>query len=123
MPAPRNRIGRRLSSDRAGAKTVSARTTRSRQAAVRKWRRDVRPAALENAIAGARSLPWAPRLLEILIEELYVDESVAELLGASASELPKRRYAEAIATALILRHSWQPSDLACIVARLGLKTT
>jgi hypothetical protein len=59
--------------------------------------------------------------LELLIEELYIDESIDDLLGAHPRNLPTRRYPEAIAVALILRHSWRADDLACIVERLGLK--
>jgi hypothetical protein len=59
--------------------------------------------------------------LEVLTEELYIDESIDELLGADPRDLPTRRYPEAIAVALILRHSWRADDLAWIVERLGLK--
>jgi hypothetical protein len=60
-------------------------------------------------------------LLELLIEELYIDESIDDLLGEHPANLPARRYPEAIAVALILRHSWRADDLAWIVERLGLK--
>jgi hypothetical protein len=60
-------------------------------------------------------------LLEPLIEELYIDESIEDLLGERPRDLPTRRYPEAIAVALILRHSWRADDLAWIVERLGLK--
>jgi hypothetical protein len=55
------------------------------------------------------------------MEELYIDETIKELLGTPMHALPKHRYAEAVAAALIIRHSWQGADLACIIARLGLK--
>jgi hypothetical protein len=60
-------------------------------------------------------------LLEVLTEELYIDESIDDLLGEHPRDLPTRRYPEAIAVALILRHSWRADDLAWIVERLGLK--
>jgi hypothetical protein len=60
-------------------------------------------------------------LLELLIEELYIDESLDDLLGEHPRDLQTRRYPEAIAAALILRHSWRADDLAWIVERLGLK--
>lgn len=56
----------------------------------------------------------------MLFEELYVDDNLEELLGARVRELQKRRYPQAIAIALVLRHSWQPGNLACILERLGL---
>jgi hypothetical protein len=59
--------------------------------------------------------------LEVLIEELYIDESIDDLLGEHPRDLPTRRYPEAIAVALILRHSWRADDLAWIVERLRLK--
>jgi hypothetical protein len=59
--------------------------------------------------------------LELLIEELYVDESLDDLLGEHPHALPTSRYAEAIAAALILRHSWRADDLTWILERLGLK--
>jgi hypothetical protein len=58
--------------------------------------------------------------LELLIEELYIDESIEALLGEHPHALPTHRYPEAIAVALILRHSWRADDLACIVDRLGM---
>jgi hypothetical protein len=58
--------------------------------------------------------------LELLIEELYIDESIEALLGKHPHALPMRRYPEAVAVALILRHSWRADDLACMVERLGL---
>ena len=66
-------------------------------------------------------LGWSAHLLELLIEELYIDESIEDLLGEHPHDLPTRRYPEAIGVALILRHSWRADDLAWVVERLGLK--
>ena len=60
-------------------------------------------------------------LIEALLEELYVDDRFEELLRRAPGELRSREYPQAIAVALILRHSWHPDDLACMVERLGLK--
>ena len=121
MPPPRNRNARRVSSARPGAKPASVGTGPSTQAADKRWRRDTRPEALRAAVRRARALPWSASLLEPLIEELYIDESIEDLLGEHPRDLPARRYPEAIAVALILRHSWRADDLAWIVQRLGLK--
>lgn len=121
MPAPRNRNARRVSSARPAAKPGVARAIRSTQAADKAWRRDVRPEALRAAVDRTRGLRWSAGLLELLIEELYIDESLDDLLGENPHDLPIRRYPEAIAVALILRHSWRADDLACIIERLGLK--
>ena len=59
--------------------------------------------------------------MEVLVEELYADDGLEELLGKSPSELPVRQYPQAVAVALILRHSWRADDLACILARLGVR--
>ena len=58
--------------------------------------------------------------MEVLLEELYVDDGLEELLGKSPSQLRVRQYPQAVAVALILRHSWRADDLACILARLGV---
>ena len=80
-----------------------------------------RPEAVRVAVRRTRGLRWSASLLELLIEELYIDESLDDLLGEHPRDLPARRYPEAIAVALVLRHSWRADDLACIVERLGLK--
>jgi hypothetical protein len=76
---------------------------------------------LRSAVYATKALPWSARLLELLIEELYIDDSIDDLLGDHLRDLPTPRYPQAIAVALILRHSWRADDLACIVERLGLK--
>ena len=58
--------------------------------------------------------------MEVLLEELYVDDGLEELLGKSPTELQVRQYPQAVAVALILRHSWRADDLACILERLGV---
>lgn len=54
------------------------------------------------------------------MQELYVDEEIAKTLGRAPTQLPRRQYAQAIAVALVLRHSWRADDLADILDRLGL---
>jgi hypothetical protein len=88
--------------------------------AVRHWRRDVRPRALRAAVVAVKSMTWSPDLLELLMKEMYVDQSVEEVLDKRLRALPQRRYPQAIAVALILRHSWRADDLAWILRRLNL---
>lgn len=57
--------------------------------------------------------------MKVLLEELYADNGLEELL--ETAELQLRQYPQAVAVALILRHSWRADDLACILARLGVK--
>src|SRR4051794_28896888 len=89
-------------------------------ATIKRWRRDVRPRAVRSAVSATAMLRWSPSLMEVLLEELYVDAGLEGLLGKSPSELPIRDYPGAVAAALILRHSWRADDLACILKRLGV---
>ena len=59
-------------------------------------------------------------MMEVLLEELYMDDDLEGLLGKSRSDLQVRQYPGAVAAALILRHSWRADDLACILERLGM---
>src|SRR5262245_13517002 len=88
--------------------------------ALRRWRRELRPRALRMAIKAIGTIPWSPTLLRLLADELYVEDSLEALLNARLERLHERRYPEAIAAALILRHSWHPDDLSCILKRLRL---
>jgi hypothetical protein len=58
--------------------------------------------------------------MEVLFQELYVDEALQEFLGKAPNELRGRDYPQAVAVALILRHSWRADDLAFILERLGI---
>ena len=89
-------------------------------ATTKRWRRDVRPRAVRSAVSATASLRWSSSLMEVLLEELYVDDGLEELLGKSPTELQLRQYPQAVAAALILRHSWRADDLACILERLGM---
>jgi len=89
-------------------------------ATTKRWRLDVRPRAVRSAVSATASLRWSPSLMEVLLEELYVDNGLDELLGKSSTEFRVRDYPQAVAVALILRHSWRADDLACILARLGV---
>ena len=92
----------------------------SRDRATRRWRRDARPRIIRTVVSATKALRWSPPLVEGILEELYVDDHFEELLGAPG-ELRARQYPQAIAVALILRHSWHPDDLACILKRLTLR--
>ena len=86
----------------------------------KRCRRDVRPLTVRSAVAATASLRWSPSLVAVLLEELYVDDGLEELLGTAPDKLRVRQYPQAVAVALILRHSWRADDLACILARLGV---
>lgn len=85
-----------------------------------RWRQDARSQALRSAVSATKAIRWNPRLLAALVEELHVADLTEELLNVRLPYLDKRRYPEAIAAALILRHSWRADDLRWILQRLGV---
>ena len=87
----------------------------------RSWRRDTRPAAVRAAVSATKTIRWTRPLIEAVLEELYVDDHFEELLGRASGDLRPAHYPQAIAVALILRHSWHPDDLACMLKRLKLR--
>jgi len=86
----------------------------------RRWRRQMRPELLRSTLDATNTLRWSPLLLEVLTEEMYVGDSLEELLGTPLRSLDEARYPQAVALALVLRHSWQPDDLKYVLERLGL---
>lgn len=90
-------------------------------AATRRWRRDDRPQAIRAAVSSTKGLRWSRPLIEAVLEELYVDDHFEELLGRAPGDLRHGEYAQAIAVALILRHSWHPDDLGCMLKRMKLR--
>lgn len=84
-----------------------------------RWRVEVRPLWLEQLAADAAHLVWSRQLFSVLLEELWIDETFAKLVG-EPSEIPEERYPESVAVALLLRHSWRPDDLVQAAARIGI---
>ena len=84
------------------------------------WRREVRPRAVSFIAARTQTLRWSPALLDLVLEELAIDDLFVELLG-TARTIPRHRYAQALAVAIALRHSWRPDTLASVANRLGLE--
>ena len=84
-----------------------------------RWRSVLRPQVLRLIAGSTRRLSWTGRLLTLLLEELYVDDLFTELLGPP-QRLPAARYAQAVALAIALRHSWRPDDLLDVATRLGI---
>ena len=115
-PVPRPRL-----SSAHSARTSAAPRTRPADVATRRWRRHSRPASVRSAVLATKALPFSRPLVEAVLEELYVDDHFEELLGQAPGDLRPSQYAQAIAVALILRHSWHPDDLACMLKRLKLR--
>jgi hypothetical protein len=68
--------------------------------------------ALANSLADLR---WSSDLLNRLVYELRIEEDFAAVI-ADPAETPIRRYPQAVAIAIALRHSWRP-DLFARVSR------
>ncbi len=88
---------------------------------MRRWRRETRPRSIRAAVSHTHGLRWTHSLIEAVLEELYVDDHFEELLGLAPATLPSRQYAQAVAVALLLRHSWHPDDLAYMLERLKVR--
>ena len=85
------------------------------------WPRAPASRASPAAVSATKALRWNGPLIETILAELYVDDHFEELLGRAPGDLRPGQYAQAIAVALILRHSWHPDDLACMLKRLKLR--
>jgi hypothetical protein len=114
-PQRRPASGRSLPESRPGTRRPAAAPT-----SARRWRRDTRPRIVSAAVLATKALRWSPSLIEAVLEELYVDDHFEDLLGVPGA-LQAPQFPQALAVALILRHSWHPDDLACILKRLALQ--
>jgi hypothetical protein len=112
---------RRSASGRTGKPPHNRRSAAPADAATRRWRRNTRPKSIRAAVSATTALRWNRPLMQTVLEELYVDDHFEELLGRAPGDLRPGQYAQAIAVALILRHSWHPDDLACMLKRLKLR--
>jgi hypothetical protein len=72
---------------------------------------------LQTIAANATSLNWSPRLLRLLLEELFVEEDFVRVVG-NPRNFPVSRYAQGVFVALAVRHSWREDDLKRFVSRL-----
>src|SRR2546427_5267671 len=86
---------------------------------IERWRRTFRPHLLRVLTKRSATLVWSRTLLAVVLDELHVDDVFRELVG-DPCHLPTRRYPQAIAVAIALRHSWRPDDLAHLAKRLGI---
>jgi hypothetical protein len=78
---------------------------------------DPRVQALRLLARQLKTLSWSPALLELLLDELYVDDLFMDVVG-NPDTIPVNGYAHAVAVAIALRHSWRPDDLAAAARRL-----
>ena len=109
---------------------IEAQAARTRQeaawarqrAAEEQWRTVLRPHALRLIASRAAKLPWSRGLMITLLGELNIDTMFTEIVGRPGG-LSTRRYPQAIAVALALRHSWRREELVKCAKRLGVKLT
>ena len=92
------------------------------RAAEERWRTTLRPHALGLIASRTAKLPWSRGLVTTLLDELNIDAMFTELVGRPHG-VPARRYPQAIAVALALRHSWRRDELMKFAKRLGVKLT
>jgi hypothetical protein len=83
------------------------------------WRRELRPRAMRLMAARTRHLAWSRALVSVLLDELQPDDLFAEIVGAP-NRLAPSQFPQAVAIALLLRHSWRQADLTQIARRLGI---
>lgn len=74
---------------------------------------------VQLAFRHTTGLCWSPSLFLTLVEELHVGDELADLVG-DLSSLAPTEYPQAIAMALVLRHSWRVDDLDDLMRRLQL---
>jgi hypothetical protein len=100
-------------SSRSGLGPHSAKPRRpsvSQKVTTRRWRHEDRPRLVHAGASATKAIKWSPTLIEAVLEELYVDDHFEELLGTAPGDVRASQHPQAIAVALILRHSWHPDD-------------
>ena len=86
-----------------------------------RWRAELRPRAVREFAARTTHLSWSRQLLKAAIEELYPDGLFAEIVG-DLDRVPSRRWPQALAVAIALRHSWRRDGVTRIASRLRVST-
>ncbi len=87
-----------------------------------RWRQELRPRAVRLVAERTAKLAWSSMLLRLLLEDIRPDDVFVELLG-KPERISAKRYPQALAVALALRHSWQREEFLTFSKRLGVKVT
>ena len=95
------------------------RATAGRRLDVPTRRKEWRLEALADFARQTGGLKWSKELFLLLLDELYVGDEFDAIIGPPEN-LPARRYPQATAFAIALRHSWRPDNLNEVATRLGL---
>src|SRR3954471_2901442 len=97
----------------------AARRRRSTATVARtRWRVEDRPRFVNLLVRSTQGLTWTPALLQLLLEELYVEEEIAGLFPSTNH--PVETIAQIVAVAVALRHSWHMDDFHRTLRRLSL---
>ena len=81
------------------------------------WRTNQRPHAMRLFSARTKTLTWSRALVKLIVEELFLDDLFAELVGP-LDRVPPRQWPHVLAIAIALRHSWRRDGLAHVARRL-----
>ena len=108
--------------EQAEARRQQEETWARQRAEQERWRKELRPRAVRLIAERTAKLGWSPMLLRLLLEDIRPDELFLEVLG-KPDRIAAKRYPQAIAVALALRHGWQRDDLVMFSKRLGVKVT
>ncbi len=119
MKSRRARRPRQVAAEGRRQSTTSVSVRQAAQEAVIRWRQESRVPALREFACRLAGLKWNRTLLTLLLDELYIDDTLGKLIG-SPKNLSPSRYPQAVAFAIGLRHSWRPDDLESIGAKVGL---
>ena len=92
------------------------------RAAEERWRNQLRPRALRLIAERTAKLTWSRALIATLLDNLNIDATFTELVGRPHA-IPTRRFPQAVAVALAVRHSWRREELAKFAKRFGVKLT
>ncbi len=108
--------------EQADARRQQEETWAKQRADAERWRNELRPRAVRLIAERTAKLGWSPMLLRLLFEDIRPDELFLDVLG-KPDRIAAKRYPQAIAVALALRHAWQRDDLVTFSKRLGVKVT
>lgn len=87
--------------------------------AERVWREESRISELRRLLRSTANLKLTRELLLLVLEELAIDDDFDELVG-DPEAIPTARFPQAIAMAIVLRHSWRWDDLQSVAEALDL---
>ena len=123
---PRIKAGRQHldqdQTEQADARRQQEEAWAKQRADAERWRTELRPRAVRLIAERTARLGWSPMLLRLLLEDIRPDELFLDVLG-KPDRIAAKRYPQAIAVALALRHGWQRDDLVMFSKRLGVKVT